>query len=563
MTGIKSPFDEKEFPFVAKGHQYALDIISGKITACVYMTSFCNKYLRDLNDDRFIFDADWSERFLRMFQRFEHVIGEWGTKNIVLEPWQCFMFMVAEGFYWKRNGKRKYKTLWCEVARGNGKSAIASGTGLIYLSLYRTVKGNKVYAAATKKEQSRIVLDSAREMAKNNKSYLQHTGTKVYAHHIGHDATGSEFRALSSDSNSLDGLQPVLGIVDEVHAHKDRGVFDVIDTAMSKRSDSLLLGITTAGFSLEGIGYSQSCYAKKVALGEIKDETFLPLLYTLDENDDPYDESVWIKANPNLEVSVDIDSFRSKAFKAQANPQDEINFLVKHLNLWQNAASQFFNIKKWKSLGDKSLKLYDFVGEKCYVGIDLASKKDLTSFTYVFKRDGLYYFFTEAFLPEGALRESKNVNYQKWADEGTLIVTKGNAINYKRMGEYFIENSKKFKILGANYDPWNATEFSQGMTEHRIEMVEFRMSTANMSEPMKRLDSLILEEKIRHDGSELVEWCLGNVVAKYDHNDNVFPRKEHEAMKIDPVISMIMGLATWILEEQTNSIYESRGILIM
>jgi phage terminase large subunit-like protein len=399
-------------------------------------------------------------------------------------------------------------------------------------------------------------------MAKKNKSYLEHTGTEVYAHHITHDSSGSEFKALSSDSKSLDGLQPILGIVDELHAHRDRTVYDVIDSAMSKRKDSMLMVITTAGFSLEGIGYSQSCYAKKVALGEIPDEAFMPVIYTLDEDDDWKDERNWPKANPNWGVSVDTDTFKSKAFKAKANPSDETNFKVKHLNLWQNAASQFFNLREWDKLA-QDLTIEDFIGEPCFVGIDLASKKDLTSFVYVFKRDGKFYIFAENFVPEFAVEESKNVNYKKWVEDGYLIQTPGKAINYEFIESRFFENSKKFKIKEAFFDPWNAAEFAQIMSKKRIEMCEFGMKTANLSEPMKRLDSSIIEGNVAHDGSPLMSWCLSNVVAKIDHNDNVFPRKEHENMKIDPIISTIMGIAGWINEEANGSIYEERGMIFI
>ena len=563
-------FSKEKYPNCHKGYQYMLDVQSGKIVTNIYIKAMYKKVIEDYKrDDLYYFDVEWAEKFLRLFQNFHHVIGEWENPNIILEPWQCAMFMTAEGFYWKSTGKRKYKSLHCEVARGNGKSAISSVTGLIYLSLYKNILGNKVYAVATKKEQARIVLDSAREMAKKNKSFLNHTGTEVFAHEIKHNSSGSEFRALSSDSNSLDGLQPVLGIIDELHAHRDRKVYDVVDSAMSKRADSLLLVITTAGFSVDGIGFSQSQYSKKVSIGEIPDESFLGINYCLDIDDDWKDEKNWIKANPNLGVSVDIESFRNKAFKAANNPADEINFKVKHLNLPQNSASQFFNRKKWEECADYELKMEDFLGKPCFVGIDLASKKDLTAFAYIFKefdtkiQDDIYYIFVDCFVPELAVEISKNVKYKQWVDSGELIKTAGNAISYQEIEKKFVQNSKKYKFTESFYDGWNATEFSQNMSRERIEMCEFRMNTGNLSEPMKRLDALILEGRVRHNGSDLLGWCLSNVVAKYDHNENVFPRKEHEDMKIDPIVSMIMAIAGYVNQEQQESVYESRGMVFI
>jgi phage terminase large subunit-like protein len=557
--------DQKKYPFCYEAQIYADDVVNNRIVTNIYIKSICAKYFTDLNNKKLFLDLDWAEKFLRMFQKFSHVIGVgWKSSHILLEPWQLFIFFMVEGFYWKNNGKRKYKTLHLEVARGNGKSAMSSVVGLIYLCLYRDVVGNKVYAASTKKEQARIVLDSAMEMAKNNSAYLKHTGAEVFAHHIAHKKTGSEFRALSSDSKSLDGLQPILGIIDELHAHRDRSVYDVIDSAMSKRKDSMLMVITTAGFSLEGIGYSQSQYAKKVALGKIPDETFLPFVYTLDEDDDWRDEKTWIKANPNWGISVDEDAFHSKAFKAKANPSDEANFLVKHLNMWQNAASQFFNVKAWDLSSQKDLKIEDFIGESCYVGVDLANGKDLTSVVYIFKKDMKFYVFAENYCPEDTVLKSKNVNYKRWSEEGLIITTPGKTINYEFIENRFIENSKKFRIKEAFFDSWNATEFSQRMSSQRIEMVEFRMNTANLSEPMKKLDAAIIDGNVVHDGSELMSWCLSNVVAKVDHNNNIFPRKDHENMKIDPIVASIMAIAGWVNEDgDGSSIYNTREMVFI
>ena len=330
--------------------------------------------------------------------------------------------------------------------------------------------------------------------------------------------------------------------------------------------------ITTAGFDTTGIGYDVSQYAKKVALGEIEDDSYFSIIYTIDkkneeygilEDDDPFDENVWIKANPNMGVSVDPVNFTSKADKAKSNPSDRNNFLVKHLNIWTDAKDPFFNVIKWDDCADKTLDINDFAGKRCYVGIDLASKVDLTSIAYIFKEDDKFYIFSDNYCPEETVNDSRNQNYAKWKESGELMVTRGAAINYPLLEEAVISKSKQVKFLDVHYDPWNATEFAQRLSVKRIEMVEFRMSTANLSEPMKRLDALIREGKVVHNGSSLLRWCLGNVVAKYDSNDNVFPRKDSEELKIDPIVAMIMALAGWIQDEQNESVYKERGIIVL
>lgn len=568
----------KDYKNVERGHQYALDIVSGKIVACVHIINSCKRYLGDLEQERndpectFYFSKDKAERFLKLAQTFKHIKGRWKTPNIVFEPWQCFVFMNVFGFLLHETGERRFRSAHVEVARGNGKSALMSICALYVLGLDNP-KGNEVYSAATGKDQARIVFDSARAMARGNPEFLEHTGIEVQQHKLIHDDSNSFMRPLSSESTTLDGLIPALAVIDELHAHKNRGVFDVIDSAMSKRDDSLMFVITTAGFDTTNIGYSQSKYAQKIAAKEVEDETFFSMVYTLDEDDDPFDENNWIKPNPNWGISVDPKNFKSKALKAQAQPESLNNFLVKHLNVWTNAMSPYYSVAKWKEL--KSVQeLEDFKGKTCFIGVDLASKIDICSFSIMFRdrefienEDGeevkqdAYYVFNKNFCPEATIAESNNELYPKWVKDGHLIATKGEAINYEKLESIMLQLSREYNIEGVLFDPWNATEFAQRMMKEDIEMIEMRMNTGNLSEPMKRLEALIRTKDIFHNGNGLDAWSLGNVVAKEDANDNVFPRKDSEKLKIDPIIAMIMALAGWLKDEAQESIYNERGII--
>ena len=561
----KLVFDKKTYPHTCRAIQYANGVLDGNIPACEYIIGSCARFLDDLKNEEadFYFDVDSSERFLRLAQKFHHVKGNWATPNIVFEDWQCFIFANIYGFISRRTNQRRFRSVHIEVARGNGKSAKASIVGLYHLAL-ENPKGNEVYSAAQGRDQARIIMDSARAMAKANKGFLKATGAEVLAHQIVHDSSNSFFRALSSDSNTLDGLQPACALIDELHAHKNRGVYDVIDSAMSKRNDSLLFSITTAGFNTTGIGYSQSVYAKKVSIGEVVDNNFFAAVFTIDKDDDPFDPEVWPKANPNWGISVDPFNFEAKANKAKNNPEDLNNFIVKHLNVWTNAMNPFFSVDRWNLCKDDTLRMEDFAGEKCWVGLDLASKVDLTSISYIFKKDKKYYLFVDNFIPEAAKRDSKNKDaYIKWSSKGELIVTPGEAINYPKLQEHVLEKAKKYSIQGIHFDPWNASELAQRLSVEGLEMIEFRMNTGNLSEPMKRLDAVIRECDLVHSGSSLMEWSLGNVVAKHDANDNVFPRKDNEQLKIDPIVASIMALAGWMQDEEKESIYESRGIVIL
>lgn len=552
-----NPIDKVKYPNTYEAYQYALDVVDGKIPNCIYIVGACSRFLNDFKEGKYPFDCEKSERYLKLTQLFQHVKGSWKTDNIIYEPWQKFLFANIMGFINPATGNRRFRTAHVEIARGQGKSAMASQMALYFLALDNP-KGNEISCVATKTDQARIVLDSARAMARSNPQYLKATGVEVLAHKIVHDKSNSVIRALSSDDKSLDGLNDILAICDELHA-MNRELFEVISSGMSKRNDSLLLCITTAGFSTEGIGYEQSVYAKKVATGQVKDDSFFSAVYTIDEGDDIFLEDIWKKANPNYGISVDPITFRAKADKAKVTPSDIANFKVKHLDCWISESKAYYDLNAWDKCADSSLSLEQFYGEKCYVGIDLASKIDLTAFGLVFRKEGIYYFFDKTYIPEDTVNQSRSTVYDNAIAANELIVTPGEAIHYPKLEQDFIALSKQFNIISGLFDPWNAVSFSQNIIKERIDMKEFRMTTANLSEATKYLDAIIRQKKIRHNGSGLIRWCLGNVVAKEDAAGNVFPKKNSDRLKIDPIIALIMGLAAWMQEDQEDSVYETRG----
>lgn len=553
-------FNPKTHPFCAKGHDYAQQILAKKIAANKYIRGACERYMADVANQEatFYFDPDAAEKYLRLVQKFQHVEGHWPTKLIKYEPWQCWVYMNIMGFRMKDTGFRRFRVAHLEVARGNAKSTCASQMALYFLALDNP-NGNYISTVATKREQARIVLDSARAMAMKNTSFLRATGTEVMAHTITHKKSNSMVRALSSDHGSLDGLKDVLAICDELHAMA-RAVFEVISSGMSKRKDSLLMCITTAGSDTNSVGYFQTQFAKKISTGEFQDDSFFAAVYTLDEEDDWADESCWIKANPNLNVSVDLESLRAKVEKALITPSDVANIRIKHMNQWISEANAFFDLKAWDACEDRTLKLENFIGDPVKIGLDLASHVDITSIGYVFKEGDMYYLLEKSFLPEDTVAQKKNPFYDTCVAAGELIVTKGAAINHEFIKENILKSSKDFRVGEVYYDPWNCEAIAQELASESVEVVKFPMNVANFSEPMKRLDALLRQGKIRHNGSSLLRWCVGNVVAKIDHNDNVFPRKSHEKMKIDPVIALLMALAGWLASPDNDSVYETRGL---
>lgn len=566
-------FDKSTYPNCFAGHQYALDIIAKKIPACKYIISACERYLRDLENKEafFYFDKDAAEKYLRLMQKFEHVKGKWSTKNMKYEPWQCWVFKNIFGFKNRETGFRRFRTAHLEIARGNGKTPLAAGSVLYCLAL-DDPNGNMVSCVATKTEQAKLVLNEARGMAKKNPSFMTANDVRVLAHTITQDKTNSIARALSSDDKGMDGLNDILAVIDELHA-VNRDTFEVITSGMSKRKDSLLLCITTAGADTASVGYYQSDFAKKVATGEFDDDYFFSAVYTLDPDDYWADENVWIKANPNLGISVDLVSLRTKVNKALAVPSDIPNLRIKHMNEWISEANAYFDLKAWDKCCVPDLKIEDYFGKPVRLGLDMASHVDIATIVKVFEEkiktgvdengkdimETFYTIFDKSFLPEETIKQKKNPFYETCVADGSLIQTKGSVISYDTFKAVLKEDAKNFRVLDCMYDPWNSTQMAQDLSSE-IEMVKFGMTVQNFSEPMKKFDGAIKSGRVRHNGSKLLRWCLGNVVAKEDHNGNVFPRKQHEKLKIDPIVGTLMGFAGWIASVKEESVYETRGI---
>lgn len=561
-AATENPFNKNTHPYCHSGFQYALDVVAGKINACIYVRGACLRSLIEIpkkDHAKWIFDADRAERYLKLVQRFEHAKGHWSTPNIVYLPWQNWVWMNVQGFVVRETGFRRFRLAHIEVPRGNAKSTMASQAVLFDLSLDNP-NGNKVSTAATKTKQARLVLDDARVMAKKNKNFLRKTGVEVRAHEILHPPSNSSAQALSAEGESLDGLNDILAVCDELHAMK-REVFEVITSGMSKRRDSLTLCITTAGSDPESVGADQSYYAKQICLGVEQEDTVFAVVYTLDKGDDMWDEKNWIKANPGYGGSVDPETFRAKMKKALITPSDIPNLKIKHLNMWTDSIDAYFNQDLWDKCADPNMKIEDFKGKLAKVAIDLSSHIDLTARISIFKKDGLYYLFDEVFVPEGTVgTKDAHEKYEEWIDAGWLVKTPGNTINYANFQETLLKERNKYRISECAYDPWSAAEMAQRLSG-KIEMIEFKQVTANLSEPMKKLDGLLRDGLLRHRGSPLMRWCLGNVVAKEDANENVFPRKAHKKMKIDPIVCAIMALGLWVQDEQKESVYATRGIV--
>lgn len=548
--------------YVAIATEYARQVINGEIPACLYVRQACSRQLRDLEraaagDWCWHYDIELASRICRFIELLPHVKGDWARarKLITLEPWQIFELTTVFGWV-DANGLRRFKTSYEEVPRKNAKSTKTSGVGL-YMLAADGEEGAEVYSAATTRDQAKIVWQDAKRMAERSPGLQRRFGVETSAHSIYVEQTGSAFKPLSRDQGgNLDGLNVSAALVDELHAHKTREILDVLETGTGARSQPLLWLITTSGFNRSGICYELRSYAIKVLSGAVEDDEFFAIIFTVDDEDLEdigrllNDPELWRKANPNWGVSVNPDDIARKARKAREMAAAQNNFLTKHLNVWVNADTAWMDMAAWDRCADVSLKIEDFTGEYCAGAADLASKIDIASVAYVFERSGHYYAFVRNYLNEDAIEDGRNSQYEGWANQGRLIATPGNVTDYGLIEDDIRDDARQFRIDELGFDPWQAEHLRQRLADDGLNTVEFRQTVANMSEPMKTLQALVLEGRFHHNGDPVLTWMVSNVVCHCDAKDNIYPRKEFPENKIDGVIAVIMALALLLRRSQ-------------
>lgn len=551
---------KKTRDYCAIAADYATRVLDGSQLACKWVRLACDRQRNDLekwkDEGPFVWDREAACRVCRFIELLTHTKGELAGQRINLEPWQVFILTTAFGWRRREDGGRRFRRVYIEVSRGNGKSCLSSGVAL-YCLVADHEPGAEVYSFATTRDQAKIVFGDAKRMAETNLPLRKRFGLEVLANALYVPSTGSTFQAKSAEGSTLDGLNTHLAVVDELHAHKTRAVYDVVETSLGKRRNSLLWCITTAGFDSSGICYEVRTMGTRVLQGLAVDETQFAIIYTIDEDDDWTTLEALEKANPNWGVSVRPEMILSLLVKAKALPSAINNFKTKHLDVWCSASNSWMDMSAWAKCESPSLKLEDFEGERCIIGLDLGSKNDMTAKVKVFPVESeygpkKYAVFCDFYLPERAVENTVNSQYSGWAEQGLLHVTPGAMTDLNVVEEELREDLSRFNVEAVVYDPWQATQMATTLSEDDAPMVECRMTVQNMSDPMKSVEALVLDRRLLHDGNPILTWMMGNVVAKLDAKDNIFPRKERYEQKIDGVIALIMAMGNALADDNDD-----------
>lgn len=548
--------------YVDKAERYIKKVITGKIDACLFVRQACTRQVNDLKKKKtkkfpYIFDRKKANRVCQFIENLSHVKGVKAGEPVHLEDWQCFILTTVFGWL-KEDGARRFTQTYIEVPRGNGKSTLCSGIAL-YMECADGEQGAEVYSFATTREQAGIVFGDALAMARGNKDFKNYFGVTCLNHSVIVLGTNSKFMAKSSDAGTLDGLNTHCGIIDELHAHKTRHVYDVVISSIGKRAQPLVFCITTAGFYLHGICMERRKTTAKVLTGAVSIDSLFGIIYTIDEDDDWKTEKAVIKANPNWGVSVNPDIMRGELANALVNTSAQKNYLTKHLDVWVNSDSAWLDMAKYNACIDTSFTPEDFAGKPCIYGVDLASKLDLSAVIKLFWKknqdDGLihYYVWADFFLPSDTVKNSGNTSYYGWVEDGHLRTTDGAITDIGQIEQFIIEDYKKFDTLSVAYDPMQATQMAQGLLQDGAPMVELYQNLKNLSEPMKTLQALMYSGRLHVLNNPVLHWNAANVVAHTDAKENIFPRKEKPEDKIDGIVALIMAFNQAIFLDVENN----------
>ena len=510
--------------------------------------SFFNEITEEKETHTFVFDEKKGNKPIKFIEKYcRHSKGKWAGIPVKLELFQKAFIQALFGFIDKDTGIRKYKKGALFIGRKNGKSTMDSG--LANFMLTKDGEGGaEVYSVATKRDQAKVVWDEAKRMIKKSPALLKRVRCLVGG--IYYDATESFFKALASDSNSLDGLNAHFVICDEVHAWKDKNLLDVMYDSMSAREQPMLLETSTMGTVRESVFDNEYDYFSEIIAGyegksSIVDETVLPVIYELDNPNEWQDEKKWYKANPGLGTIKNIKGLRDKVNRAKNNPTELVNLLCKDFNIRQNEQDRWVSFDITNN--EATFDMEEIFDTYAIGGVDLSSTTDLTCATLLIVKHGKKYVLQQYFIPSERLEfkiKDDKIPYDKWEKRGLVTICEGAKVNYSDVTQWFLRMNDEYKIstLWIGYDPWNTQYWVEEMKDYGFEMVEVRQGAKTMSNPMKQLEADLIEKNVNYNNNPILKWCLCNTAVKRDENDNIRPVKgQKQRARIDGTVSLIIA----------------------
>ncbi|ASJ22491.1 terminase large subunit [Brachyspira hampsonii] len=585
--------------------EYINKVINKELPVCQAAFLSVKRHLDDIeksknNDYPFYFDENEAKRPIMFIQSLVHTKGEWANHNIILESWE--QFIIASIFGWRRkeNKLRRYKKAYVQVSRKNGKTTFASGIGnYCFFCDSPAEAGVEIYYIATKKDQAKIAWsESERQIRKAkalNKEAITYKQTSTITKK---KDTASKSKPLGQDSNTEDGLNPHLVIVDEYHAHPDNELLNVLESGMGARRQPLVFIITTAGFDKSAVCFSEYEYAKQILKGSLNNDEYFTIIYEPDDINDiwvfmsEYKEKLTKKediskqeelinkiifqANPNINISVKDSYLKSRLLEGLDKPIQRTDILTKNLNVWTQASEVWISSDRWiKSYLHQNININELKGRKACIGLDLATTRDIAAYVLCFDSidNGPYILLPRFFMPKENIRQRSKedrVPYELWASQGLITLTSGDIIDFDVIESSILNDAKDFEIIEIGYDPWKAIEIVTHLKKEGLKMTDIRQSFAvgGLSEGTSLFEKTIDERKLLHGNNAVLNWMISCCEVRTDGRDNYLPTKpdrQRSRKRIDGVVASIMALHRVIKNhfEDTKSIYETEGVFIL
>lgn len=515
----------------------------------------------------YTFDQTRADRVVKFIETFcIHSKGRWAGQPYELMDWQK-KEIIEPIFGWLGpDGTRRYRSGAIFTPKKNGKSTMMSALGLYFLIADKEL-GSEVYIAASDRLQAGIIYRECSALVKANPLLSARLEVVDSRNTIVDRSTMSRLAVLSSDSHRAEGLNAHAVLIDELHSQRDRRLFDALRWAGASRKQPFFCSISTAGFdrSPGAIWWEQWRYAQRVEADPASDPSFFGKVYTVPEQDDPRkyfeDESLWYSANPSLGVTITEEAFRADAKEAENNPAKLNAWLRYRLNVPTQSDVRWFTPDQW-SVGTKPLP--DLAGRECYVGLDLASNRDITAMVALFPLDsGDFAAECRFWIPEAQMREREyrdNIPFSQWAREGWLTITEGDICDYEQVHSDIVEYAQTRNVKQIAADRWGAAATITKLQGSGLDVVGFNQSFGAFTAAVGQLESMVLGGRLIHGGNPILSWMADNVALDEDSNGNRRPSKKKSTEKIDGIVSLCMAAGIHavakIQQEQSWEIFE-------
>lgn len=540
-------------PIYDRVTEYACRVVAGKVTAGELHVLACKRHLDDLKRQRteafpYYYDP---ERALEIIDYAETLTVAEGTepKPVRLLESQAFDLGCTFGWFKTANNKRRFRRRYKSMARQNGKT-FENGIMGTYIAAFGGYHYGKLFTVATKKRQARLAWEEMNKFITIDPDLDEYFDVKDYKSLITAVNTLCTIEALSKESGLDDGFRSIYSSIDEIHQHPNNKIYKALYNGTRALPETLVSMITTRGDKLNSFCKEMDDYAVKILRGLATAEDFFVDIYCLDEKDDIWDPKNWVKANPFIcapgnEALFEV--FKADAQTARDMGGDDLrDFLTKSLNMWvQNTDNQFIHAGKWQSCGSERT-LEDFRDRDCYVGLDLSSGGDLTTYALEFPDGEKYYFYSHSFMPRGRLEEHIETDlapYDLWESMDLITVT-GGETDFKNDYGFIIKELRRIReeyglrFLGIGVDPHNFDGIRTELEDFGCPVVIIVQSCKSLNDATVDIQLLCKSERLEYNkGNELLTWSFVNASTVRNSFDEIKVDKKPGARnkRIDPV----------------------------